>query len=322
MRLVPRLTKRKRCRQRLVKRRKLPPRRRRQGDGAGPRMQTQTLTMAKLVLQRRRKSSTKKPKTLRLPLRSVERLFTMMAGVCWRRVFFCRDPCSCCLRVCFCSGCCTAITVQSQQLWKQLENRWSQAVSKIYCCCCDLHVSRCPFHIHELKRAPNYGTSKFNAVWNYSKRSFVRNLGRSVGNLRCFSLLIFVMFFFEVFHSNSTWIICSLTIPLDVEPDRKKASCLKTPLLVLISYYYFYPITRFAASSTAQGGGVSFKDRTPIGELGCCDSCMEERTHWWIKRWLECRATYLFVCLSIYLSIYRSIYLSIHPSIYLSFNQI
>ena len=50
-------------------------------------MQTQTLTMAKLVLQRRRKSSTKKPKTLRLPLRSVERLFTMMAGVCWRRVF-------------------------------------------------------------------------------------------------------------------------------------------------------------------------------------------------------------------------------------------
>jgi len=236
----------------------------------------------------------------------------LASGVC------CRDPCSCCLRVCFCSGCCTAIRVQSQRLWKQLENRWSQAVSKIYCCCCDLHVSHCPFHIHELKRAPNYGTSKINAVWNYSKRSFVRNLGRSVGNLRCFSLLIFVMFFFRSFpfqfdmnymfshHSFGCW------------TWQKEGQLLKTPLLVLISYYYFYPITRFAASSTAQGGGVSLKDRKPIGELGCCDSCMAERTNWWIKRWLECRATYLFVCLSIYLSTDLSVYLSIYLSVFQS----
>ena len=32
-------------------------------------------------------------------------------------------------------------------------------------------------------------------------------------------------------------------------------------------------------SSTAQGGGGSFKNRKPIGELGCCESGMAERIH-------------------------------------------
>ena len=31
-------------------------------------------------------------------------------------------------------------------------------------------------------------------------------------------------------------------------------------------------------SSTAQRGGGNFKDGTPIGELGCCDAWMAERT--------------------------------------------
>ena len=60
-------------------------------------------------------------------------------------------------------------------------------------------------------------------------------------------------------------------------------------------------------NSTAQGGGGSFKNRKPIGEIGCCESRMAERIHWWTKRWLECRIIHL------------SIYLSIHPSIYPSF---
>ena len=87
------------------------------------------------------------------------------------------------------------------------------------------------------------------------------------------------------------------------------------------------------ASSTAQGGGGSFRNRTPIGEVGCCESRMAERSHWWTERWLR---SPLFLSLSfsfsdylptylpstyhlcIYLSIYRSIYLSICLSIYLS----
>ena len=32
-------------------------------------------------------------------------------------------------------------------------------------------------------------------------------------------------------------------------------------------------------NSTAQGGGGSFKNRKPIGELGCCESGMAERIH-------------------------------------------
>ena len=39
-------------------------------------------------------------------------------------------------------------------------------------------------------------------------------------------------------------------------------------------------------SSTARGGGGSFKNRKPIGELGC-ESGMAERSHWWTERWLE-----------------------------------
>ena len=87
-------------------------------------------------------------------------------------------------------------------------------------------------------------------------------------------------------------------------------------------------------SSTAQGGGGSFKNRKPIGEVGCCESGMAERSHWWTERWLisftlslsfsDYLPTYLS---SMYLSIYRSIslslfhlitYLSICLSIYLS----
>ena len=90
-------------------------------------------------------------------------------------------------------------------------------------------------------------------------------------------------------------------------------------------------------SSTAQGGGGSFKNRKPIGEIGCCESGMAERIHWWTER---CLRSPLFLSLSLtiylptylssmYLSIYRStslslssnylsIYLSICLSIYLS----
>jgi hypothetical protein len=35
----------------------------------------------------------------------------------------------------------------------------------------------------------------------------------------------------------------------------------------------------YDTSSTAQGGGGSFKNRKPIGEIGCCESRMAERIH-------------------------------------------
>ena len=99
-------------------------------------------------------------------------------------------------------------------------------------------------------------------------------------------------------------------------------------------YIYIY------TSSTAQGGGGSFKNRKPIGEVGCCESGMAERSHWWTERclrsplflslslffslflylsliiylptyWSVCLPIYLSVCLSISLSIYLPIYLAV-----------
>ena len=39
------------------------------------------------------------------------------------------------------------------------------------------------------------------------------------------------------------------------------------------------PLRMQYTSSTAQGGGGSFKNRKPIGEIGCCESGMAERSH-------------------------------------------
>ena len=71
-------------------------------------------------------------------------------------------------------------------------------------------------------------------------------------------------------------------------------------------------------SSTAQGGGGSFKNRKPIGEVGCCESGMAERSHWWTER---CLRSPLFrsLSLTIYLPTYLPTYLStMYLSIYLS----
>ena len=85
-----------------------------------------------------------------------------------------------------------------------------------------------------------------------------------------------------------------------------------------------------ATSSTAQGGGGSFKNRKPIGEVGCCESGMAKRIHWWIERCLISLTlslsfsaylpTYLLTYLPTYLSLslYLSVCLSVYLSIYLS----
>ena len=83
---------------------------------------------------------------------------------------------------------------------------------------------------------------------------------------------------------------------------------------------------RCHTSSTAQGGGRSFKNRKPIWEIGCCESRMAERIHWWTGRCLRsplflslALTIYLPTCLSsMYLSINLSIYISLSLSTYLS----
>ena len=79
-------------------------------------------------------------------------------------------------------------------------------------------------------------------------------------------------------------------------------------------------ITLFT-SSAAQGGGGSFNNRKPIGEVG--ESGMAERSHWWTERCLISLtlsisfSNYLPTYLSIfYVSIYLSVYLSISLSLF------
>ena len=57
------------------------------------------------------------------------------------------------------------------------------------------------------------------------------------------------------------------------------------PSIVHISFIFRLDIR--TTSSAAQGGGGSFKNRKPIGDVGCCESGMAERSHWWTERWLE-----------------------------------
>ena len=71
-------------------------------------------------------------------------------------------------------------------------------------------------------------------------------------------------------------------------------------------------------SSTAQGGGGSFKNRKPIGEIGCCESGMAERSHWWTER---CLRSPLFLSLSLTIYLPTNLSSMYHLSIYLSLSS-
>ena len=99
-----------------------------------------------------------------------------------------------------------------------------------------------------------------------------------------------------------------------------KKKCIFKYIIYIYVCVYIYILLYIIVytSSTAQGGGGSFKNRKPIGEVGCCESGMAKRIHWWTERCLRSP-----LCLSLSLTIYlptslSSMYLSIYRSIYLS----
>ena len=81
--------------------------------------------------------------------------------------------------------------------------------------------------------------------------------------------------------------------------------------------WYISPLARkqliTSTSSTAQSGGGSFKNRKPIGEVGCCESGMAERSHWWSERWLI--SLTISLSFSDYLPTYLPTYLSLSLSL-------
>ena len=92
-------------------------------------------------------------------------------------------------------------------------------------------------------------------------------------------------------------------------------------MTIVINYYpsWYHTVIYTYTSSTAQGGGGSFKNRKPIGEVGCCESGMAKRIQWWTERCLRsplCLSPFLW--LSTYLPAYLlCFYLSIDLSTYL-----
>ena len=76
--------------------------------------------------------------------------------------------------------------------------------------------------------------------------------------------------------------ICCSPEPGNPETLRDRV-CLKIGLRALKMAIYIY-LSIKNTSSTAQGGGGSFKNRKPIGEVGCCESGMAERSHCWSER--------------------------------------
>ena len=101
------------------------------------------------------------------------------------------------------------------------------------------------------------------------------------------------------------------------------STSLKLCVSLLIIYCNIISVIHYVltTSSTAQGGGGSFKNGKPIGEVSWCDAKIAERTHWWIERWLSVSPFLsLFLSFSLCLSfaIYLQSYLSSHLPIYLS----
>ena len=84
------------------------------------------------------------------------------------------------------------------------------------------------------------------------------------------------------------------------------------------------PRAGWFTTSTVHGSGRSFKDKKPIGEVGC-EFWMAEHAHHGSKRGRSVGSSvYLSIFtnpsvrLSVYLSIHLSVYLSIYPLVYLS----
>ena len=103
---------------------------------------------------------------------------------------------------------------------------------------------------------------------------------------------------------------------VDMVVDMLTMTIVRNSEVFQLNFLWWYGMTWYT-SSTAQGGGGSFKNRKPIGEVGCCGSGMAERSHWWTEGWLR-SPLFLSLSLTIYLPTYLSSYLSIYVFIYLS----
>ena len=90
---------------------------------------------------------------------------------------------------------------------------------------------------------------------------------------------------------------CQLSQILDLPKGRSYMTCIThkytcnthkykyiNTVYIHIYIHIFQLYFIYYTSRAARGGGGSFKNRKRIGEIGCCESRMTKRKHWWI--WL------------------------------------
>ena len=78
-----------------------------------------------------------------------------------------------------------------------------------------------------------------------------------------------------------------VNLPLFLESQNWREHLLEIHMLGILQPYRTHTLSHIVTrgthtthtSSTAQGGGGSFKNRKPIGKVGCCESGMAERIH-------------------------------------------
>ena len=67
--------------------------------------------------------------------------------------------------------------------------------------------------------------------------------------------------------------------PLSFNWSKKPQNSMILPFYHITIAYISHNIFSYYTTSTAQGGGGSFKNRKPIGEVSCWDAWMAEQTH-------------------------------------------
>ena len=105
---------------------------------------------------------------------------------------------------------------------------------------------------------------------------------------------LYLKSFFSWRLSLVSWVLDLLCTSISVESQSLRVcfpleliKMLPVPVPELLQNRNFGDQKSLDTSSTAQGGGGSFKNRKPIGDVGCCESGMAERSHWLTERWLE-----------------------------------
>ena len=123
-----------------------------------------------------------------------------------------------------------------------------------------------PYHLSFEEEGPKPSQNQLSSIW---KLFFMH-----VGSVQLMGLQT------DIFYLKTIW-----WNPVD--SVMKYYLSFETCFSVLLEYLLLNKPIALYTSSTSQGRWRKFQNRKPIGRVGCSDSRMAERIHWWTERWLE-----------------------------------